>query len=405
MPIPIRLLKIDSTHRALRELDQVGTGREARARLAAKMVSVRLWLGDVPTPVANILKQEMLAAGGDAAVANGAAACLEPTSPVILTGTLQQIRRFARALRGQPLGLEVLGDRIVAFLTQVFRGEFIVKTRRGDLGFGARTLVMAVLNVTPDSFSDGGRFHDPEAAVDQGLRLAEEGADVIDVGGESTRPGARPVAVEEEIDRVVPVIERLASWLSIPISVDTTKVAVAAEALRAGASVVNVVGALALDAEVADVVAREEAALVLMHMKGRPETMVEEADYPRGVMAEVVEELGEAITLAERRGVDRERIIVDPGLGFGKRAEHTLEALARLEELRSLGRPILVGPSRKSFIGTLTGLGVQERFSGTAAACVAAVLHGAHMVRVHEVASILPVLRVAEAIRDAGGRD
>ncbi len=325
--------------------------------------------------------------------------------PVILAGTLPQIRHLMRALHGRPFGVDALGDSVTAPPAQVFRREFTVKTRRGDLAFGGRTLVMGVLNVTPDSFSDGGRFRDPEAAVDQGLRLAEEGADVIDVGGESTRPGARSIPAEEEIERVIPVIERLAGWLSIPISVDTTKAAVAAEALAAGASVVNVVGALGLDPEVAEVAAREEAGLVLMHMKGRPETMTEAAAYPRGVMAEVVDRLAEAIALAERRGVDRERIIVDPGLGFGKRAEHTLEVLARLEELRSLSRPILVGPSRKSFIGAVTGLPVDERFPGTAAACAAAVLHGAHMVRVHEVAPILPVLRVAEAIREAAGRD
>jgi dihydropteroate synthase len=329
---------------------------------------------------------------------------IQPTEhPVILADTRSQIRHLMCALRGRPSGVDQRGDPVATPPAQVFHGEFTVKTRRGDLVFGGRTLVMGVLNVTPDSFSDGGRFRDPEAAVDHGLELAEEGADVIDVGGESTRPGARPIPVEEECKRVIPVIERLASWLSIPISVDTMKAAVATQALAAGASVVNVVGALELDPEVADAAAREKAGLVLMHMKGRPETMTEEAAYPQGVLTEVVDRLDEAIALAERRGVDRERIIVDPGLGFGKRAGHTLEVLARLEELRCLGRPILVGPSRKSFIGAVTGLPVDERFPGTAAACVAAVLHGAHMVRVHEVAPILPVLRMAEAIRDAAG--
>jgi dihydropteroate synthase len=181
--------------------------------------------------------------------------------------------------------------------------------------------------------------------VARGLRLAEEGADVIDVGGESTRPGARPVSAEEELRRVIPVIEGLAARLPVPISVDTTKAPVAAEALRAGASIVNVVGALALDPEVAGLAAREEAALVLCHMRGRPETMQEEARYPLGVTGEVVEELARAIAEAESRGMDRERIVVDPGLGFSKRARHSWEVLRRLEELRTLGRPILVGTS------------------------------------------------------------
>ena len=402
MPTPIRLLKIESPPDALRELDRVGTGGEARERLAAKMIPMRIWLGDVRAPAANILKQEMLALGGDAAVTRGAAACLEPASPVILTGTLLQIRRLTRALRDQPFGLDLLGERIAAFLQIVARREFTVKTRRGDLTFGRRTLVMGVVNATPDSFSDGGRFLDPEAALAHALALEAEGADVIDVGGESTRPGARPVDAGEEIRRVVPVIERLAARVCVPISIDTTKARVADAALQAGASIVNVVGALALDPEVADVAAREEAGLVLSHMRGRPETMDGEARYPRGVTGEVVEELARAIAEAESRGVDRERIVVDPGLGFAKDAGHSWEVLRRLEELRTLGRPILVGTSRKSFIGKATGLPVGERFPGDAAALAIAVLHGASMVRVHEVARVLPVLRMAEAIRDAG---
>ncbi len=402
MPIPIRLLKIDSPRDALRELERVGTGVEARDRLAAKMVPVRIWLGDVRTPAANILKQEMLALDGDAAVTRGAAACLEPLSNVILTGALSQIRRLTRVLRDQPFGLDRLGDRIAAFLTAVERREFTVKTPRGSLAFGKRTLVMGILNPTPDSFSDGGRYLNPEAALAQGLRLEEEGADVIDIGGESTRPGAPPVSVDEELRRVIPLIERLAARSSTLISVDTARAPVAAKALVAGASIVNVVGALARDPEVAGVAARAEAALVLSHMRGRPETMQDEARYPLGVTGEVVEELARAMAEAESRGVDRERIIVDPGLGFAKRAAQSWEVLRRLEELRTLGRPILVGTSRKSFIGEATGLPVDERFPGDAAAMAIAVLNGAQMVRVHEVARAIPVVRMAEAIRDAG---
>ena len=283
------------------------------------------------------------------------------------------------------------------------RRRFTVKFRGGELRFEGRTLVMGVLNVTPDSFSDGGRFLAPGDAVAQARRLAAEGADLIDVGGESTRPGAASVSAAEERGRVIPVIERLAAELAVPISVDTMKAEVAEAALRAGAAVVNVVGALAVDPAVAEVAAREEAGLVLMHMKGRPGRMYAEADYPGGVMEEIIAALSESLALAEARGVDRERVILDPGLGFGKRAPHTLEALRRLEELRALGRPILVGPSRKSFIGEATGLPVDERMPGTAAACAIAVMQGADMVRVHDVAAVLPALRMAEAVRDAGG--
>ncbi|MDP3938277.1 MAG: dihydropteroate synthase [Deltaproteobacteria bacterium] len=283
------------------------------------------------------------------------------------------------------------------------RRRFTVKFRGGELRFDGRTLVMGVVNVTPDSFSDGGRFLAPADALSQARRLAEEGADVIDVGGESTRPGAQPVSAAEECARIVPVVERLAAELQVPISIDTTKSEVAEAALRAGAKLVNVVGALAIDPGVADVAARREAGLVLMHMKGRPGRMYDEAHYPGGVMAEVIDGLAGAMALAEARGVDRERIILDPGLGFGKRTAHTLEALRHLGELQTLGRPILVGPSRKSFIGEVAGLAVEERLPGTAAACAIAALLGAGMVRVHEVAPILAGLRIAEAVRDAGG--
>ena len=210
----------------------------------------------------------------------------------------------------------------------VARRSFTIKTRRGAIEFGSRTLVMAVLNVTPDSFSDGGQFLDPKAAVDHARRLVDEGADIVDVGGESTRPGAAPVDLADELARVIPVVERIADELPVPVSIDTMKAGVAEAALRAGASIVNVVGALTVDADVADAAAREEAALILMHMKGRPRHMHEEAHYPSGVMGEVIGQLSGAIAIAEARGVDRERIILDPGLGFGKRAAPEVQYVA-----------------------------------------------------------------------------
>jgi dihydropteroate synthase len=396
MPTPIRLLECDTLASVDREFAPMGSIGSAPDRPAAESFFLRIRIDGVPPRAAQTLKQEMVAAGGGAMVAGGPG-----PSDVILTGTLAQIRHLVPALKERPSGLAALSERLGRFLADVARREFTVKIRGGALDLGARTLVMAVLNVTPDSFSDGGRFLDPDAAVAEGKRLEAEGADLLDVGGESTRPGSRSVGADLEMSRVIPVIERLARAVSIPISVDTTKAAVAEAALRAGAAVVNVIGALDVEPEVADVAAREDAALILSHMKGAPARMYEEARYPRGVMGEVVEKLGQAIALAESRGVDRERVIVDPGLGFGKRAAQSLEVLQRLGELRSLGRPILVGPSRKSFIGEATGLPLPERLPGTAAACTIAVLKGAGMVRVHEVASILPALRMAEAVRDA----
>jgi len=267
---------------------------------------------------------------------------------------------------------------------------------------GPGPFVMGVLNVTPDSFSDGGRYVDPGAAVDRALRMAEEGADLLDLGGESTRPGSPAVPAEEEIRRVVPVLERLAACgYALPVSIDTSKAEVAREALRAGAALVNDVRGLA-DPRLAEVVAAAGVPVVLMHMRGTPADMQSRAVYG-DVVAEVADELGQALARAAAAGIPAERTILDPGIGFAKKAEHSLEILARLGELRALGRPLLVGPSRKSFIGHVTGAPVEERLPGTLAAVAAAVLAGAEMVRAHDVAEARQAARLAAAIRDAAG--
>lgn len=269
---------------------------------------------------------------------------------------------------------------------------------------GARTLVMGILNVTPDSFSDGGRFAGGEASLARGLALFEQGADWVDVGGESTRPGAARVAAAEELRRVVPVIEGLRRRGAGPLSVDTTRAEVARAALDAGADLVNDVSGFLHDPGMAALVAERGVPAVLMHLRGRFEEMHRAPAYG-DVMGEVVAELRSALARAEAAGVRRERLFVDPGIGFSKTAEHSLEALRRLPELAELERPVLVGPSRKSFLGQFGGAGVGERLMGTAAAVAASVLLGAHVVRVHDVREMAEVVRVADALRcDAAPR-
>lgn len=276
------------------------------------------------------------------------------------------------------------------------------------LDLGPRTLVMGVLNVTPDSFSDGGRFFDPEAAVAHGERMAAEGADIIDVGGESTRPFSEPTPLEEEARRVVPVIASLARRVKVPISIDTCKAEVARRALAAGAAMVNDISALRIDPRLGEVAAESGVPVVLMHMLGEPRTMQLDPVYG-DAPSEIRESLAASLAAAERLGISPERLIVDPGLGFGKTAEHNLALIARLSELAALGRPILVGPSRKSFIRRLVkppgakdirpDLPVVE--TGTQAAVAAAALNGAHIVRVHDVAGTVATLKVIDAIRAA----
>lgn len=265
---------------------------------------------------------------------------------------------------------------------------------------GERTHVMGVINVTPDSFSDGGRFFDPEAAVAEGLRMADEGADLLDVGGESTRPGSDPVAVDDEQSRVLPVIKRLAAEVDIPISIDTRKHEVAAAALDAGATIVNDISAGG-DPDMFGVVRDGGAGLVLMHIKGEPKTMQQNPTY-EDVVREVHDHLAKRVEAAVAAGIGRDRLAVDPGLGFGKTGTHSLMLMAEIKAFLDLERPVVVGPSRKSFIGAALGdLPVGERLEGTAAAVAVMAWQGAHIVRVHDVREMARVVRVVDAIRSA----
>jgi dihydropteroate synthase len=268
------------------------------------------------------------------------------------------------------------------------------------LALGERTVIMGVVNVTPDSFSDGGVLFDPAKAVDTGVQMVEQGAGIIDIGGESTRPGAAAIDHAEEHRRVIPVIEALARRVDVPISIDTYKASTADAALAAGASIVNDISGLRYEPGLADVVARRGAAIILMHTRGRSRDMYEQASYG-DVVAEVLDELRESMSFASGAGIPKGSTLVDPGLGFAKAAPHSFEALARLDEFGELGCPLVVGPSRKSFLARALGGSVPaaSRDWATAAAVTAAVLAGAHVVRVHAVREMLQVARVADEIR------
>lgn len=257
---------------------------------------------------------------------------------------------------------------------------------------------MGVLNVTPDSFSDGGLFLDPSRAIEHGLKMAEEGADLIDIGGESTRPGSKPLSAEEELRRVIPVIESLSKRLDIPISIDTYKSKVAQAAIDAGAEMINDISGLHFDPELARVASKEDVPIILMHIRGTPETMQRDVHY-ESLFSEILRYLREGIERAEASGVDPEKIIIDPGIGFGKTLEHNLLLIKNLSEFRILGKPILLGTSRKSFIGKILNAEPQDRLEGTLASTVVGILHGAHIVRCHDVAQARKAIAVADAIR------
>ena len=272
---------------------------------------------------------------------------------------------------------------------------------RAPLVLGPRTLVMGVLNVTPDSFSDGGRAVDPQQALDIALALEAAGADMIDVGAESTRPGAAPVPPDEELARARPVLRALAPQIKVPISIDTYKASVAAMAIDEGAVMVNDISGFDYDDQMASVVAKSRVPAVLMHTRGRPEDMYAHAEYG-DVVADVINDLQRCVSRAQDFGVERKQLVVDPGLGFAKRAAQSMSALVGLDRLAELGLPILIGPSRKSFLAAATGpLDPEDRDWATAAAVTAAILGGAHIVRVHAVDKMIHVARVADSIRQS----
>lgn len=274
-----------------------------------------------------------------------------------------------------------------------------LKWKNFDFDFSQKTYIMGILNITPDSFSDGGLFFNTESAVKQALRMQEEGADIIDIGGESTRPGAEKITVKEEIRRVVPVIEALAKEVRVPISVDTYKSAVAEAAVSAGASIINDISGLRFDAEMPHVAARYKVPVVIMHIKGTPKNMQQNPVY-NALMPEIIDYLYGGIEIARDAGIPDDMIIIDPGIGFGKTVEHNLEIIRRLKEFEGFEKPVLLGPSRKAFIGKiLGGLPVTERLEGTAAVTAIGIFNGANIIRAHDVKEMVRVVKIADGIK------
>ena len=317
---------------------------------------------------------------------------------VVLTGTSAELKRaVSPAMRHDGTSGSLL-KKIDSLLDNYLRSDYKIDCGGKILDLGSRTHVMGILNVTPDSFSDGGLYSDTDKALAHAREMAAAGADIIDVGGESTRPGAQPLSEDEELRRIVPIIERLAAELAIPISVDTYKSNVAKKALGAGASIVNDISGLRFSPDMAQVAADHGAAVIIMHIKGTPRDMQQNPVYA-DVVGEVRSYLEEGIGIAVQAGVERGKILIDPGIGFGKTLSHNLTILKRLDELRGLGRPIVLGTSRKKFIGSILDIPVPEqRVDGTSATVTLGIERGASVVRVHDVARMGQVVRMTDAI-------
>jgi dihydropteroate synthase len=381
-------------------MKEVGVDLTGLKLMEGKALHFNFRVERIDPRTANLLKQEMLSLGGDAAVDGRGLDCSIQWTDAILMGTLKQFEKLTLKLDQYP-NLQSLGQSLKETIQNISKTQFILRCRKRTFTLGKQTLLMGVLNITPDSFSDGGLYFDKEKAIAQGLRMVEEGADLLDVGGESTRPESKPIGLEEELRRVIPVIESLTKKVDVPISIDTYKSAVAQEAIRAGAEIVNDISGLHYDQSLANVAAKEDVPIILMHIRGTPETMQKDVHYD-SLFSEIIQYLKESIQRAESAGVDPNQIIIDPGIGFGKTLKDNLLIINNISEFRILGKPILLGTSRKSFIGKILNADVTERLEGTLSSIAIGVLNGAHIIRCHDVLQAKKAIAVADAIRLAG---
>lgn len=398
----IRCLHITSLQEAVQQIEAVGVEPTGVERMKGKALHFNLKLEGIDPRTANILKQEMLSLGGDVALDGRGLDCSVHSMDGLLMGSQKQFEKLFQKLDAYPQFQEI-GKALKETFLNLMKTDFTLRCRRKTLHPNGRTLLMGVLNVTPDSFSDGGLFLEKDRAVARGLQMVEEGADIIDIGGESTRPGSKRLGLEEELRRVLPVIETLSKKTDIPISIDTYKSEVARRAIELGADIINDISGLHFDPELAFVAAKEKTPLILMHIRGTPETMQKDVHYD-SLFSEIISYLKEGIRRAESAGVDPEQIVVDPGIGFGKTLEDNLLLIKHLSEFRVLGKPILLGTSRKSFIGKIIDTQPDQRLEGTLSSIAIGVLNGAQIIRSHDVLQAKRAIAVADAIRKAEGK-
>ncbi len=397
----IRKIDISSEKEARLQIERIGSDQGGVASMFRKTMTINLKVYNLKLPQAHILKQEMLAIGGDAAVDRAVLVGGVERTDVLIMGTLKQYYELCRRLLRQPFSMKKLSEEIREILSNISKDKFLWKVKDKEIELGQKTLIMGVLNVTPDSFSDGGLYIDKQKAFKHAIDLYENGADIIDIGGESTRPFAEPVDVEEEISRVVPVIEMIKNHnKDILVSVDTYKSETAKRALEAGADIINDISGLNFDENMSKVVADNKAGLIIMHTRGKPQDMQKNTEY-EDFMGELIESLNNSIGRAKEAGIEKDRIVIDPGIGFGKKFEHNLFILKKLREFSIFGLPILIGTSRKSFLGKITGKEAYHRDDETMVSVGIAIINGAHIVRVHEVKRMKDAVKVADAIKNA----
>ncbi|MFH1288518.1 MAG: dihydropteroate synthase [bacterium] len=398
MPSNLQIISIKNLEDAKKELVKIGVDSRAIEIMAGKAVLFPIKLHSVECAHANILKQEMLALCGEAAISKEIYSLKNKKTDVLLLGTLKQYKYLISKLNIQPFGgLKKLGQDLNEVLENYQKIPPALVCKSKTFSFDKRCYIVGIVNVTPDSFSDGNKFSRPEIAYEHALKLIEEGADAIDIGGESTRPGSGKVSVAEEKNRILPVIKKLSGKIKVPISVDTYKSDVARSALDEGAEIINDISGLRFDKKMPALAAKYNVPVIIMHIKGSPKNMQLNPLY-NNLLAEVMDYLKTSIEIAEKAGIKKEKIIIDPGIGFGKTVEHNLELIKKLSRFKILGRPILIGTSRKSFIGKILDLDTENRLEGTIASSVIASIQGANFLRVHDVKSVKRAVKMTEAV-------
>lgn len=386
-----RIVTIDHYQEAKKAMNDIGVDAQGQIYMQSKAMFYTIRVDNLSIPAATILKQEMLSRGGEVAVHREVLTHKIDKTSVILMGTVKQYKKLIPKLKGQPFKLTLLADQLTEVIRNLTEQKILeLECRKGPLVFGERTLVMGILNVTPDSFSDGGNFNHVDVAVEHARKMVEAGADIIDIGGESTRPGAQEVSKEEELARILPIIKAISDEINVLISVDTYKAEVARKALEAGASIINDVWGFQREPDIAKVAAEYECPVILMHNQ-------QGTEY-EDLMGDIFSFLKKSIEIAQNAGVAPEKIILDPGIGFGKDLDQNLEVMHRLEEFNTLGKPVLLGTSRKSLIGKTLGLPVNERVEGTAATVTLGIAKGVDIVRVHDVKEMARVVKMTDAM-------
>jgi dihydropteroate synthase len=394
----MRILNISSQRDLKKLMQDIKVDPHGIEIMLLKAQAHLLKINSLSSISANILKQEMLSLGGDVALAREVLTGKVKNTDCLVMGNLAQLLRLSDKLNMQPFGLAKLAEELRSTLKSYQKENFQLKAGKYRLNLGNRTHIMGIVNITPDSFSGDGLSNlSVSKVVEYTTGLVKDGADIIDLGGESSRPGAKKVSLKDEISRVIPIIKALAYKINIPISIDTCKPEVARIALENGASIVNDITGLK-DIRMAKTASRYKAAVVIMHMQGNPRSMQKNPKY-----SSIIDDIGAYLKLAVEKakdsGINKDSIIIDPGIGFGKTLEHNLEILKRLKEFKSLGLPILVGTSRKAFIGKILNAKPDNRLSGTIASCVSACANGANIIRVHDVKMVKEALKVADRIK------